>query len=106
MPYAVYTLNVFDEEMSKFSRNIQEQIEKVFLQLSENPYVGDQVQYPFLREKRIQEKRIFWLIYDDLKAVLMVAISGKKTQQVTINNIVRFLPEYRKQVIKLINEND
>lgn len=61
-----------------------------------NPFVGDLIAYRFLREKRIREKRIYYLVYEDLKLVLLVATSGKKNQQATIDHIKRHLDEFRK----------
>jgi len=78
MTYVIYTTESFDKETAKLPQNDKERIKKIFLQLKENPYVGDQLQYRYLREKRIKEKRIYYLVYDDLQAVLVVAISGKK----------------------------
>ena len=80
MSYAVYTTETFDKEASKLSQEEQKRIQKISLQLKENPYVGDQLQYKFLREKRLEEKRIYYLVYDNLNIVLIVAISGKKNQ--------------------------
>ncbi|MDD5192292.1 MAG: hypothetical protein PHH54_01035 [Candidatus Nanoarchaeia archaeon] len=37
MFYAVYTINVFDKEMNKLSEFDKEIIQKIFLQLKENP---------------------------------------------------------------------
>jgi len=82
--YAVYTTKTFDKEVEKLSEEDQKRIKKIFLQLRGNPYVRDQLQYKILREKRLKEKRIYYLVYDDLMAILIVAISGKKTQQETI----------------------
>ena len=59
-------------------------------------FVGQQLRYPFLREKRIKDKRVYYLIYEDLKLVLLVAVSGKKGQQSTIDHIVSQFKEYRK----------
>ena len=103
MVYAVYTLNVFDNEMTKLPESDREIIKKIFLQLKENPYVGDQIRYKFFREKRIREKRIYYLVYNDLKIVLMVAIGGKKAQEETIDKIVGYFNEYRKYAEKLGN---
>jgi mRNA-degrading endonuclease RelE of RelBE toxin-antitoxin system len=105
MSFAVYVLNVFDKEMNKLSEYDKEIVQKIFLQLKENPYVGDQIRYKFFREKRIREKRIYYLIYDDLKIVLMVAIGGKKTQEETINEIIKYLPEYKKYAKELSNSS-
>ena len=105
MAYAVYVLNVFDKEMSKLPEFEKDIIRKIFLQLKENPYAGDQIRYKFFREKRIKEKRIYYLVYDDLKIVLMVAISGKKSQKETIDKIVSYFKEYRKYAEKLSNSS-
>ena len=56
MAYAVFTTKSFDGETSKLPQNDKERIEKIFLQLKENPYVGDQLQYRHLREKRLRKK--------------------------------------------------
>ena len=101
MNYLVYVLNVFDKEMNKLPKDYRSKIEKIFLQLKENPYAGDQIRYKFFREKRIKEKRIYYLVYDDLKIVLMVAIGGKKAQQETIDRITNYFKEYRSYAEKL-----
>ena len=95
MVYAVYTTEKFDKEVKKLSQEEQNRIQKIFFQIRDNPYVGDQLRYRFLREKRLKEKRIYYLVYDDLEAILVVAISDKKTQQETIDHIVQYFDEYR-----------
>lgn len=103
MTYAVYTTEKFDKEVKRFSEEEQNRIQKIFFQIRDNPYVGDQLRYRFLREKRLQEKRIYYLVYDDLQAVLVVAISDKKAQKETIDHIVQYFDEYRiylEQVLK------
>lgn len=87
MIYAVYTTESFDSEIRKLSQEEQRGIQRIFLQLKENPYAGDQLQIKILREKRLEEKRIYYLVFDDLKAVLVAAISDKKAQQKTIDYI-------------------
>jgi len=105
MVYAVYTIEKFDKQFEKLSDEYQRRIQNLFLQLKENPYVGDQLQIRILREKRLEEKRIYYLVYNDLQAVLVVAISNKKTQQETINRILRYLNEYRYLLEKLLNKD-
>ena len=103
MVYAVFTTEDFEKEMLKLSQSDRDKIQKLFLQLKENPYVGDALKYRFFREKRLKEKRIYYLIYEGLSAVLVVAISGKKTQQETIDYIISYLPEYKKYMNKLFS---
>jgi len=100
--YAVYTTENFDKEVEKLTQEEQRRIQKIFFQLRDNPYVGNQLQYKFLREKRLKEKRIYYLVYDDLKSVLIVAISGKKTQQNTINHIINCFDEYKIYLEKIL----
>ena len=99
--YSIYTTENFDKESLKL-RIGDERLNKLFLQLKENPYVGDQLRYKNLREKRIKEKRVYYLVYDDLKAVLVVSISGKKDQQETISHIIDSFDEYKKYLEKAI----
>ena len=103
--YKVFTTARFDREKSKLDNESQKKIDKIFLQLKENPYVGDQLKYKFLREKRIMEKRMYYLVYDDLLAVLVVAISDKKTQQETIDEIILFLDKYREYMKELVMDD-
>ncbi|MBS3085241.1 hypothetical protein J4225_00975 [Candidatus Pacearchaeota archaeon] len=105
MTYAVYALNVFDKEMNKLPEFERSIIQKIFLQLKENPYVGQQMRYRFFREKRIREKRIYYLVYDNLKIVLIVAIGGKKFQEETIDKIVIYFEEYRRYAERLSNSS-
>ena len=105
MAYAVYTLNIFDREMSKLSNSDKEIVHKILLQLKENPYVGDQIRYRFFREKRIRERRIYYLVYDNLNAVLVVAFGGKKAQKETIDEIIKLFPEYKEYMKRILDKN-
>ena len=60
--YKVFTTEGFDKEKGKLTKEEEKRVEKIFLQLKDNPYVGDQLRYRFLREKRIKEKRIYYLV--------------------------------------------
>ena len=102
MAYAVYTTESFEKGVEGVSESEKKIIQKIFLQLKYNPYVGDSLRYRFLREKRVREKRIYYLVYDDLNAVLIVAFGGKKAQQETINEIIKYLPEFRDYLKKIL----
>ncbi|MEA3248211.1 MAG: hypothetical protein U9Q73_00735 [Nanoarchaeota archaeon] len=57
MNYKVYMTETFEKEFDKLSTSEKEITKKIFLQLKENPFVGDAIRYKFFREKRIKEKR-------------------------------------------------
>ncbi len=105
MAYSVYTTESFDKEIEKLPKDDQEIIQKMFLKIRDNPYTSDQLRYRNLREKRLREKRVYFLVYDDLQSVLIVAISGKKDQQATINHIIDYFDEYRIYLERLIGHN-
>lgn len=93
--YRVIGTETYLEEINKWTKADQESAEKIPKKLAENPFVGDPLGSHFLREKRIREKRIYYLVYQDLNLVLLVAASGKKKQQATINHIKSHLDEFR-----------
>lgn len=106
MAYAVYTTARFEKETDKLSDFDKNIIGDIYKQLAVNPYVGSQLRYKFLREKRIREKRIYYLVYDDLSAVLIVAFSGKKEQAETIDKIVQTLPEFKIYLENLLKQKN
>ena len=105
MVYGVYGTDTFNREFNNLNKSEQEIVNKIFLQLKNNPYVGDQIRYRFFREKRIKEKRIYYLVYDDLMAVLVVAIGGKKAQQETIDRIVESFDYYKEYMKRILGKN-
>ncbi len=102
MTYDVYTTEPFDDGVEKLEKSERVRLDKLYPKLTENPYVGDQLQYKNLREKRLKEKRVYFLVYDDLRAVLFIAVSGKKNQQATINYIINSFDEYKEYLKKRI----
>ena len=97
----VYETHEFEQETKKLDKKYQKQIEKLKDQLAVKIHIGKILRYPFLREKKIQDKRIYFLIYENLNSVLLVAISSKKTQQETIDKIAELLPEFKKLIEKI-----
>lgn len=83
-------------------KDYQEIAEKIPKKLAENPLLGSPLGFPFLREKRIREKRIYYLIYPDIQLILLIAVSGKKNQQATIDHIKNHLDAY-KEIAKNIS---
>ena len=106
--YKVFRTEKFDKEiLKKFSKEEQKQVENFEQkQLVENPFVGDHLGFNFFREKRVGGgKRVYFLIYEELKAVLIVGQSDKKTQQETIDAIKSRLPEYYDVVKEAIRQH-
>ena len=98
--YKVFTLPEFNDDVIKtFSKSEQEQLDNILDELSEKgSLVGKPLSYDFFREKRIQGKRIYFLVYEEIVLVLIIAQSNKKDQQETINKIKERIPDYKKYV--------
>jgi len=94
----------FDRELSKFDNYFQKQVDKIENKLVENPYVGKPLSFEWFREKKIEKYRIYYVIYEDLEVVCMVAISEKKDQQKIINTVRLLLDFIRKEVENLLDD--
>ena len=99
--FAVIGTDTYLDELKKWPRDAQEAARRIPLHLAENPYSGKPLGYPYLREKRIDNRRIYYLIYDDLKLVLLVATSDKKNQQATINHLKENLDEFKRMARRI-----
>jgi len=105
MIYRIYHSLRFDKELSKLDKYFLDRLDKIENQLVENPYAGDPLNVKWFREKRIDKYRIYFLIYDDLGTIFMVAISEKKDQQKKINTM-RLLFDLLKDELKDIMDKE
>ena len=94
MQFKVFRTLTFDKEFSKLSKTEQIAIEKFEKKLVENPHLGKSLGYIFFREKKLNSHRIYYLVYEEFVIALTVAVSDKKTQQATIDDIKQRLDEY------------
>jgi len=60
----------------------------------------------WFRESRFENYRIYYLVYEDLEAIYLVAISGKKDQQKTINTIRLFLEFFKEEIENLVRDDN
>ena len=102
--YKVFRSAGFQEEIAKYDKNIQDRVDKIEDKLMYNSKYGNPLWTEWFRESRFENYRVYYLIYEDLDAIYMVAISGKKDQQKTINTIKLFLEFFREEIEKLIRE--
>ena len=91
--------------MNKYPKDFQDRVDKIENQLLENPYVGDPLNVKWFREKRYEKWRVYYLIYEDLKAVYIITIIDKKDQQKVINTIRILFDYFRKEIEDLFHEN-
>jgi mRNA-degrading endonuclease RelE of RelBE toxin-antitoxin system len=102
--YQVFSTTIFDKQLTTLEKSDQDRINVFARQLRENPLIGKPLGLPFLREKKFEGKRMYFLIYDEWSVVLLALISGKKDQQEAIDWIKQHLPELREYVQKLVEK--
>ncbi|MBS3050811.1 MAG: hypothetical protein J4400_01550 [Candidatus Aenigmarchaeota archaeon] len=105
MFFEIYTTESFIEDYDKLTKIEQRRIDKIKEQLKTNPYAGKPLGYEFFREKRLNGKRLYYLIFQDVVVVLLVAYSDKKSQQATIDAIRRTIDVYRKDIYDRFKKN-
>ncbi|MDP3916772.1 MAG: type II toxin-antitoxin system RelE/ParE family toxin [Nanoarchaeota archaeon] len=100
--YKVYKSLKFKKQKEDFPTRFKKHFNKLEEQLRINPYVNKPLGKKWFRENKLKSYRIYYLIYEDLEAVYLVAISKKKDQQKTINTIKLLLKKYRQEIEKII----
>lgn len=104
--YRVFKTEEFDRDYGKLDRSEQMRVDKIMSQLLER---GGEVGKPlsglsFFREKKFDGKRLYYLVYSNVFVVLALAISDKKVQQATINQILLNLAEYQQHVFETLRK--
>ncbi|MEK6900171.1 MAG: type II toxin-antitoxin system RelE/ParE family toxin [Nanoarchaeota archaeon] len=100
--YKVFTTDEFDKRYGKLDSQLQKEIGKEIDQLEDNPYSGKPLGYPFFREKKIKNYRVYYLIYDEYVVVFVITISNKNNQQETIDKIKVLIPYYKEEIKKKV----
>ncbi|MBI4017672.1 MAG: hypothetical protein HY366_01865 [Candidatus Aenigmarchaeota archaeon] len=102
--FRVIETETYQKEVLKWEKPYREAAEKLRYKLKESPFSGKPLGYRFLREKKIKEKRVYYFVYDDLALVLIVATSGKKDQQATIDHMKDKLHGFRELAEKITKQ--
>lgn len=100
--YKVFKAPKFQKKIEKLLDK-REFIELDFFikQLKRGNISGKSLTYEFFREKKIGGKRVYFLVYDEIKIILLISCSNKKYQQSTIDEIKILLPEFKKYAYDL-----
>jgi len=106
MAYKVFRTATFTKKFKKLPKEEQLIINKFIKEtLTVNPR-GKPLGVHGIMEKKIKGRRIYYIVYEGYLIVLMVAISGKRDQQDTIDTIRKYLPEFLKLVEELSRIED
>ena len=102
--FRVFTTKEFNIEFDNLDKSDKQRISKFMRQLKEQPFSGKPLGLPYLREKKFDGKRMYFLVYKAFMVILAVGISDKKAQQATINKILADLDKYKGFIIKELSK--
>jgi len=96
--YEIIATEEFERDLKKCDKSIKTQIKKELEQLKTNPYVGKPLGSKFFREKKVENYRFYYIIYEKQVVVFIIALSTKKSQQQVIDTIKELMPHYLKYI--------
>lgn len=88
----------FSEVCAALEKKEQEWIEKIKTQLAGNLNVGKPLRYDWFREKKLDNKRLYFIINENTKKAILLAFGPKKDQQRIINHIIINKERYLKLI--------
>ncbi len=105
MGFKIFKTAEFDTDFDKLDNSEQMRVEKILAQICERgDEIGKPLSLPFFREKKFDGKRLYYLVYKNVGAILVITIGNKKAQQATINAILLHLTEYQVYVFELLRK--
>jgi len=96
----VLSTKEFDTWEKLLPKDLQNEIQAFIKELKKGAKIGQPLGYPFFREKRIDGRRMYFLVYEDIDTVLLITISDKKAQQDAIDKIKKDVDYYNKLIRK------
>lgn len=101
MPNKVLETDTFSKLYNSLNKDEKEWIKKVIEQLKENSCVGKPLRFDWFREKRYGGKRLYYLVYQNINRILLVAFGKKKEQQKIIEHVLANKSRYKRIVEEL-----
>ena len=92
----VYETETFSKLYTASEKSEQQWIDKIKYQLAEKLNTGKPLKYDWFREKKLGNKRLFYLINAKTKKAALVAFGTKKEQQKIIDHILDNKERYLK----------
>lgn len=85
----------------KLDKREQEWIQKMKQQLAVNPFAGKPLHQDWFREKKFEDKRLYFLVHEQKRRIMLVAFGSKKEQQKTIDYVLTHRTEFWEELEKI-----
>lgn len=104
--FRIFTTKEFDNGFNVLDESDKQRVCKILNQLKkQGNLVGKPLGLPYFREKKFENKRVYFLIYQEFAVILAVGISNKKAQQATINKILLEIDNYKEFIIRELKKH-
>ncbi len=94
----IYESETFTKIKETCEKKEQEWIEKMKDQLKDNLNVGKPLRYSWFREKKFENKRLFYVMNEKTNKAVLLAFGEKKGQQKIIDHIIQNKERYLKLI--------
>ncbi|MBI2583115.1 MAG: hypothetical protein HYW25_00475 [Candidatus Aenigmarchaeota archaeon] len=92
--YETFETETFSKIYESLTATEREWINKMKRQLKSNPKAGDPLRFQWFREKKFENKRLYYMISMKKPRILLVSFASKKDQQKIIDYILLHKEEY------------
>lgn len=99
----IYETDSFTELLNSLPNNEKQRIEKIKIQLQNNSKIGKPLGFEWFREKYIEGKRLYYLLYLEVEPnkILLIAYGNKKQQQ----NIINFIKDNKEDFKQFLTKD-
>ncbi len=92
--YEIYETETFSRIFETLTGKEREWIRKMKSQLKANPKAGKPLHFDWFREKKFENKRLYYIISMKKPRILLISYSVKKEQQKIIDYIILHKEEF------------
>lgn len=86
--FEIFETEPFHLLFEKLDKREQEWIHKMKYQLQANPFAGKPLHFEWFREKKFENKRLYYIVSQQYQRVLIFGFGNKKEQQKIINHLL------------------
>lgn len=86
--FEIFETELFSKLFASLDERENAWIRKMKDQLRQNPLAGKPLRFSWLKEKKFENKRLYFLVSEKTKRILLIAFATKKNQQQVIDQIV------------------
>lgn len=86
--YEIYETETFSKIFDSITQKERDWINKIKFQLKSNPKAGKSLRFEWFKEKKLENKRLYFLVSYKKPRILLASYGTKKDQQKVIDYIV------------------